>query len=254
MTSILNQPAPAPAPARPATYNVADLLHDLGDIPPQRVLMNPPPGTATEADLLRKVEAEDCLCELVEGTLVEKPVGYREAILAMAIGGTLRNFVVPRRLGLVSGPDSTLRVRKGIVRLPDVAFVSFARLPGGKIPNEAIPPISPDIAIEVLSPSNTRREMARKRTEYFGGGTRLVWEFDPERRTVDVYTSADAAPRTLGQSDVLDGDDVLPGFSISLTELFARTGCCAAAGFAAGVDQSSLTGVGCMLHRGGCGR
>jgi len=220
MTSVLNQPVPAPA--RPAIQNVADLLHALGDIPPQRVLMNPPPGTATEADLLRKVEAEDCLCELVEGTLVEKPVGYREAILAMAIGRVLGNFVVPQKLGVVSGPDSTLRIRKGIVRLPDVAYVSYARLPGGKVPQESVPLLSPDLAVEVLSPSNTKREMARKRREYFEGGTKLVWEFDVDRRTVDVYDSPEAPPRTLGEADTLDGGEVLPGFSMSLRELFAE--------------------------------
>jgi len=222
--SVLNQTIPSrPPPTPPVRHvNVADLLHDLGDITPQRVLMNPAPGTATEDDLLRKVEVEKWLCELIDGTLVEKPVGYREAILAMAIGSVLRAFVVPRKLGFVSGADSTLRVQKGIVRLPDVAFVSAARLPGGKIPHEPIPSLCPDLAVEVISRSNTKAEMSRKRREYFGGGTRLVWEFELQTRTVDVYRAADVPSVTLTAADTLDGGDVLPGFSVRLGELFAE--------------------------------
>jgi len=222
MSTVVSQPSPTPPASAQAIRNVAELLHELGDIPPERVLMNPPPGTATEADLLRKVEAEDKLCELVEGTLVEKPVGYREAKLAALLVHHLMSFVLPRKLGAVSGPDSTLRVTKGTLRLPDVAFVTAARLASTQTGNKRVPSLSPDLAIEVLSPSNTKREMARKRREYFAGGTRLVWEFDPERRTVDVYDSPEATPRQVIEADTLDGGEVLPGFSVPLRELFAE--------------------------------
>src|SRR5688572_33054470 len=104
----------------------------------------------------------------------------------------------------------------GLVRIPDVAFVSWARVPGGRVPAEPVPHLAPDLAVEVLSESNTPREMARKRREYFRATVRLVWEVDPRVRTVAVYVS-DAAPLlVLTADDTLDGREVLPGFTLPL--------------------------------------
>jgi Uma2 family endonuclease len=83
----------------------------------------------------------------------------------------------------------------------------------------------PDIAVEVLSPSNPTKEMERKRREYFAGGAKLVWIVDPELHTVDVYTSVDQF-RTLTESDTLDGGEVLPGFALSIRDWFKRAGKC----------------------------
>lgn len=198
-----------------------DLIHELGDVPAHRVLMQPLPGTATERDLLRLVEVEKILVEMVNGTLVEKPVGWIEGILGMAIGSAVREFVKKHNLGTVSGADGTLRMRGGNIRLPDVAFVAWTSMPGGKIPREPVPTLPPDLAVEVLSESNTRAEMEIKRREYFGSGARLVWEFDPDARTVAVYTSPDN-PQVLDHTKVLDGGHVLPGFTMDLGSLFAE--------------------------------
>jgi len=200
---------------------VEDLLRELGDIPPQRVLLNPAPGTATEVDLLRKVEVEKRSCELIHGTLVEKPVGLRESLLAIAVAAALREFVIPRNLGLVGCEASTLRITAGVVRLPDVAFISWGRIPGGRIPSQPVPPISPDLAVEILSESNTRKEMSGKRREYFDAGTVLVWEIDPDRRCATVYTEPEAGT-VVDANGTLDGGNVLPGFSLDLQELFAE--------------------------------
>jgi len=81
--------------------------------------------------------------------------------------------------------------------VPDVAFASWDRFPDRKIPKAPIPSLAPDLVIEVLSESNTKAEMERKRGEYFSSGVRLVWEFDPESRTVTVYTPD-------GRAQVLD--------------------------------------------------
>src|SRR5205823_12121176 len=81
----------------------AEWLDDLGDVPLERIIFDPWPGTATEEDLLRKVEVEKHLCELVNGTLVEKPVGFYESQVAVALSHFLLSFVIPRRLGGVSG-------------------------------------------------------------------------------------------------------------------------------------------------------
>jgi len=201
---------------------LADLLRDLGDVPADRILMTPPPGTATEADLLRLVDGVDpVLCELVDGTLVEKPMGLRESLLGIFLASLLREFVVPRNLGILTGSDGTLRLWQGLVRLPDVAFISWDRLPGRRIPKEPIPELAPDLAVEVLSASNTRAEMTRKRREYFKAGVQLVWEIDPEARAVTVYTALEKFA-TLRESDILDGGSVLPGFTLPLSKLFGE--------------------------------
>lgn len=119
-----------------------------------------------------------------------------------------------------------LRLFPGLVRAPDVAFLSWARLPDRRVPLQAIPAASPDLAVEVLSKSNTPAEMARKRGEYFGSGVRLVWEVEPDDRTVAVYDAPDRFDLLRG-ADALDGRDVLPGFTLPLRDLFAgldRTG------------------------------
>ena len=89
-------------------------------------------------------------------------MGCRESILAGVLIEVLRQFVVPRNLGLVSGADGSVRLFPGLVRIPDVAFASWDRFPGRKIPDEPIPSLAPDLAVEVLSDSNTPAEMDRK--------------------------------------------------------------------------------------------
>jgi Uma2 family endonuclease len=198
-----------------------DLVEQLGDIPLRRIRMNPPPGHATEADVLEIARRQKRYCELVDGVLVEKAMGYTESLLAMAIGDFLREFVLPRNLGLVSGADAMLRLFPGLIRGPDVAYASWDRFPDRRIPTAPIPTLAPDLVVEVLSGSNTVKEMKRKRSEYFGQVVRVVWEVDAETRTVTVYNS-DGTEIELSESDRLDGVDVLPGFSLELRVLFAE--------------------------------
>jgi Uma2 family endonuclease len=119
----------------------------------------------------------------------------------------------------VAGEAGMLRLAPGLIRIPDVSFVSRAQLVGRRIKRSAAPDLAPDLAIEVLSEGNTDLEMARKLDDYFGAGTRLVWYFDPVQKTVSVYTSPQAVT-VLGESDTLDGGEVLQGFTLSLTEFF----------------------------------
>ncbi|MCL4201462.1 MAG: Uma2 family endonuclease [Pirellulaceae bacterium] len=203
--------------------NLAELLDRLGGIPPERVRLHPPPGTATEADVLLALEApRKRICELINGVLVEKAMGYSESVLASLVIEFLNAFVRSRNLGLVTAPDGTVRLWAGRVRIPDVAFFSWDRMPGRRRPPDPIPTLSPDLAIEVLSRSNTSSEMRAKRTDYFSVGVRLVWEIDPETRTVLVYSRADEADEVLAEADVLEGGTVLPGFRLPLRELFAE--------------------------------
>jgi Uma2 family endonuclease len=161
------------------------------------------------------------LCELIDGVLVEKPMGVRESILAGYVIESLRGHVRPRNLGMITAPDGTIRLWPGRVRIPDVAYFSWDRLPDRRIPDRPIPEIAPDIAVEILSESNTKKEMEIKRQEYFRVGARLVWEIDPEERTVAVYTSPTDF-NLLKQPQVLDGGSVLPGYTLRLADLFAE--------------------------------
>ncbi len=204
--------------APPAVETVADLLEALGDIPPERVRMHPWPGTATEADVIAIHAKEKRLCELVDGTLVEKPTGYEESRLAVELIAALVMFSREHDLGTVAGPDGMMRLLTGLVRIPDVSFVRWEHLPEKARP---IPLLAPDLAVEVLSESNTPREMERKLHEYFEAGTQLVWYIDPRKRTVTVYTSPDQLT-VLDESQTLDGGNMLPGLLIPLRELFDR--------------------------------
>jgi Uma2 family endonuclease len=149
-------------------------------------------------------------------------MGTREALLASVLAHFLWTFVEEHDLGLVLGGDGFLRLMPGLVRIPDVSFLSWSQLPEGKLPDVAIAPLAPYLAVEVLSPSNTRGEIKRKLKDYFLAGTQLAWIIQPKTQTADVYTSPDDKKR-LGKAGVLDGGSVLPGFRLALPELFART-------------------------------
>ncbi len=215
------RPAPPPSPSAPEgpPVTVGDLLDRLGGIPARRVLLHPTPGTATEADLLKVLDGNERLCELVEGSLVEKPMGLEESMIAMLIGAEILMFAQRRRLGRISGGDGPYRLFGGLVRLPDVAYISYDRLPGRKLPKDPIPNLVPDLAVEVLSKSNTPKEMKRKLEEYFAAGVRLVWIIDPRKKTVRVHTAIDRST-LLREGETLDGGDVLPGFQLPLARIF----------------------------------
>ena len=209
----------ATLPAHVATF--ADLLDRLGNVPLDRIRLRPAPGTATEDDVI--IGCEERRCELVDGVLVDKPVGFHESLLATLLIRFIGRFLDEHDLGHVLGADTMLRLAPGLVRLPDVSFFSWDRFPGRRLPMTQIAAFTPDLAVEVLSPSNTEREMTRKRHEYFAAGCRLAWYVPFRERIVRVYTDPSAV-RTLHEDDVLDGGDVLPGFRLPLRDWFDRAG------------------------------
>jgi Uma2 family endonuclease len=211
----------APEATLAAPRSLGDLIRGLGGIPLSRILAEPAPGTATESDVLDAARRYNRLYELVDGALVEKVMGYSESLFALFVARILLDFVEPRNLGLVSGADGIMKLFGGLVRIPDVAFVSWDRLPGRMIPKEPIPSLTPDLVVEVLSESNTPGEMMRKRGEYFASGVRIVWELDTKSRIVTVYTS-DGTITVFDSSQSLEGGDVLPGVTLVLGDLFAK--------------------------------
>jgi len=106
MATVIDEP-----PVTVKTPTLQDLVDGLGGIPLSRILARPAPGTATLHDLIATKN-----CELVDGVLVEKAMGYRESLLAGALIGLLRDFVMPRNLGLVTGEGGTVRLTPGLVR------------------------------------------------------------------------------------------------------------------------------------------
>lgn len=200
---------------------VAELVERLDDVPLDRIRLVPPPGTATEADLVELAErADKVLCELVEGTLVEKTVGQYESALAMYLGRLLLNFIDEHDIaGYVTGPDGGYRMSTGGVRLPDVSFTTGERMPDDDTRRDPVAGWVPDLGIEILSPSNRPGENDRKVREYFESGMRLVWYVDPPTRTVRVFTSPTHVV-SHGENDTLDGGDLLPGFELSVRDLF----------------------------------
>jgi len=107
------------------------------------------------------------------------------------------------------------------VRIPDLSFITWDRLPGRESPREPIPDLAPDLAVEVLSEGNTKLEMERKVREYFDAGVTLVWLIDPRKRTARVF-SATGKSALVRADQTLTGGAVLPGFALRLSDLLDR--------------------------------
>lgn len=103
---------------------IAELLEDLGDIPPERVRLRPAPGTATECDVIEAHDRENRLFELVDGVLVVKAIGAKESLWAVILGHLIQGFLDQHDLGIVLGADGAMRLMPGLVRIPGVSFIS----------------------------------------------------------------------------------------------------------------------------------
>jgi Uma2 family endonuclease len=157
--------------------------------------------------------------ELVRGHVVrEPPAGFDHGGIAALIVAALVKFVQVRKLGRVLTADSgfILSEKPPTVRAPDVAFVRADRL---DFDTRRFAPFAPDLAVEILSPSNTVSEVHDKVLDYLDAGTDLVWVVDPDSRTVMVYRSRSEI-RLLRAGEEIDGADVLPGFRCRVAELF----------------------------------
>ena len=204
----------------PAPLTLTDLAELFGPMPAWRIRNVPAPGTATERDVVDIEARENRLCELIDGVLVEKTVGFYESFLAVRLAGRLENFVEANHLGVVTGEGGMMQLFPGLVRIPDVAFASWKEFPDG-LTDEAVPKVVPDVAVEVLSEGNTKQEMDGKLDDYFGAGVRLVWFVEPRKKTVEVFTARDSST-LLDESATLTGGDVLPGFSLPLKPFFVK--------------------------------
>jgi Uma2 family endonuclease len=170
----------------------------------------------------RDEHGNDCRLELIRGEVRKmSPTGLTHGVLCTRVSTALENFVRKNDLGLVCGAETGFVVGRDpdSVLGSDAAFISRENVE--KVENfDKFGPSAPDLAVEVLSPSNTAVEMDEKISLYFGAGSRMVWIVNPKRRTVAVYSSPFDV-RILGEEDALDGGEVLPGFGLPLSRLFA---------------------------------
>jgi Uma2 family endonuclease len=150
---------------------LADLRQRRGGIPLERIWFHPAPGTATDKDVVEAEARENRLCEWVDGTLVEKAMGFEESRLAGELLYYVRSYLAQNDLGICVGADGMMRIAPGLVRIPDLSFITWERLPGRESPREPIADLAPDLAVEVLNEGNTRSEMDRKVREYSTPGS-----------------------------------------------------------------------------------
>ncbi|MGB7158835.1 MAG: Uma2 family endonuclease [Tepidisphaeraceae bacterium] len=159
--------------------------------------------------------------EMIDGRLIVAPAGYEHGGISSALLAALFMHVRDRKLGWVSDSSTGFYMRSGDLLSPDVAFVSAARLKGMKRLPRKFFQGSPDLLAEVLSPNDKPQEIERKMTEYFASDTKLAWLVDPVAQAVTIYH--DARPgRVLSGDDVIEGESIIPGFTLPLEDLFAQ--------------------------------
>lgn len=205
---------------------IADVQERVGHVPPARILTYPAPGTATAQDLLDSSITGGRGVELVDGILLEKAMGARADYIGAWIIILIGEFVRANNLGALFNAQCPVRFKLDLVRMPDITFVRWDSVDDPEEleePDGAYLDYPPDLAVEVLSPGNTPREMAIKLDEYAKAGVKLVWYVDPERKEVDVYPKGRAkAKKTVGIGGVLDGGVVLPGFTLPVAKIFEK--------------------------------
>ena len=177
-------------------------------------------GLITADDLLR-LSSDGVRGELIRGALSETtPTGHEHGQIAARLVVRLGNFVQPRKLGILTVSDSGVQLEHNpdTVREPDVAFFSAEKSP----PDERVTgyaQVAPDLAVEIVSPSDWLPAVNDKALMWLRYGVRLVWVVRPDERRVDVHREGQPVV-TLTESDALDGLDVLPGFSCPVREIF----------------------------------
>ena len=185
---------------------------------PEPAYVPPVPALMTANDLLHPDIPERA--ELVRGVLVvREPPGFTHGAIVVRVASLLNDYVRSHNLGLVVAGDAGFHLASDpdTVRGADVAFVRRDRLPDP--PPVAFADFAPDLAVEVLSPSDRPGQTLGKVADWLSGGTRLVWVIDPMQRSARIYHE-DGAELVIGERDALDGGSVIPGFSCPLDSIF----------------------------------
>ena len=178
-------------------------------------------STQLTADDLLNLPPDNMRHELIRGELTTRPPTNGEhGVSTLNIAGILRDFLKANPIGVDAGAETGFIISRNpdTVRAPDAAFIHNDRIPPGGVPKKFWP-LAPDLAVEILSPSDSYSEVMEKIDEWLTAGTRLVWVIDPAKKTVGVY-APHRQPRILKSADQLDGEQVLPGFKLAVAEIF----------------------------------
>ena len=173
-------------------------------------------------ELMQQPEYAGRSYELIEGVIVKMPRPNGEhSEIQMLFGSTISAFVYANKLGRMSGGDGGFILERrpdggDTLRGIDIAFISFDKSPE-PLPRSAVP-FAPDLAVEIVSPSNTAADIHLKVRQLLRAGTALVWVVYPETRSVEAHT--DDGAMTYAEDDTLDGGDVLPGFTVRVGDIF----------------------------------
>ncbi len=174
----------------------------------------------TEAELMALPD-DGRKYELVEGEIVASNAGIEHEFIGARLIIVLGGFVHGKKLGVVCGSSAGYWIKSGNLRSPDVSFIAKERLQGLKYAPKKFFHGAPDLVVEILSPSDSVEGLHEKIVEYFESGARLIWVLNPQEQTILVYHTPqpDLLLRT---GDSISGGDVIPGFSLLLSELFAE--------------------------------
>ena len=159
--------------------------------------------------------------ELINGELIMGPTGIEHEDIGARLLAALERFVLEHKLGIMCGSSAGYLMKSGNLRSPDVSFISKKRLQGFKRPPKGFFKGSPDLAVEILSPSDTIENLHEKIVEYFGNDTKLVWVINPEEQVILVYHSQ-RPDKLLSGNDILNGEDIFTGFTLPVSELFVE--------------------------------
>ena len=173
------------------------------------------------ADELAELPGDGCRYELVDGNLrVMSPAGFEHGRVALRIGARLDEYVRVRRLGHVVAAETGFRLSRDpdTVRAPDAAFVAADRLPP-RDEQQRFLELAPDLAVEVVSPTDRAAEVTEKALAWLAVGVSLVWVVYPAQRLVAVYLP-DGSVRHRREGDEVDGGAVLPGFRLPVADIF----------------------------------
>ncbi len=175
----------------------------------------------TEAEL-QALPDEGYVHEVVDGELVMSPKNnFEHEFICTRLLTALENFNQAHRLGAVLGSSFGCWMRNRNCRAPDISFIPKARLRSlGFTPStRKFLPGAPDLAIEILSPSNTRAEIDARLKDFFASGTQIAWIINPDEECVEVCHSP-TDRKLIGSGGILDGEHLLPGFTYPISELF----------------------------------
>jgi Uma2 family endonuclease len=168
-------------------------------------------------EIARLPENADKRLEFIGGEIVEVVSNNYASEIAITISAAIKTLAKRKNLGRVTGADGGYMVA-GWRYMPDVAFISRQRQP--EPCHEAWNPQAPDLAVEVISPSDEPRDITDKVVNYLAAGT-VVWIVYPDKQQVKVCEPGQPT-RTLNFGDILDGGKVLPGFHLALSDIFAE--------------------------------